>query len=106
MLLILVYADDIIITGSNAQLIQQVIDNLESTFALKDLSELNYFLGIQVTKNQLGLHLSKSKYVVDLLGKTGLEDCTPCSTPMAFRVFLTKTDNDHFLIFLYVEVGH
>lgn len=45
------YADDIIITGSNAQLIQQVIDNLESTFAVKDLSELNYFLGIQVTKN-------------------------------------------------------
>lgn len=70
LLLILVYVDDIIITGSNAQLIQQVIDNLKSTFALKDLSELNYFLGIQVTKNQLGLHLSKSKYVVDLLGKT------------------------------------
>lgn len=70
LLLILVYVDDIIITGSNAQLIQQVIDNLESTFAVKDLSELNYFLGIQVTKNQLGLHLSKSKYVVDLLGKT------------------------------------
>lgn len=77
LLLILVYVDDIIITGSNAQLIQQVIDNLESTFAVKDLSELNYFLGIQVTKNQLGLHLSKSKYVADLLGKTGLEDCTP-----------------------------
>lgn len=51
LLLILVYVDDIIITGSNAQLIQQVIDNLESTFAVKDLSELNYFLGIQVTKN-------------------------------------------------------
>lgn len=102
------YVDDIIITCSNAQLIQQVIDNLESTFALKDLSELNYFLGIQGTKNQLGLHISKSKYVADLLSKTGLEDCTPCSTPMAFRVFLTKTDNDHFLIFLCIEalLGH
>lgn len=102
------YVDDIIITCSNAQLIQQVIDNLESTFALKDLSKLNYFLGIQATKNQSGLHLSKYKYVADLLGKTGLEDCTPFSTPMAFRIFLTKTDNDRFLIFLCIEalLGH
>lgn len=45
-LLVLVYVDDIISTGSNSDMILQVISNMQVTFALKDLWELNYFLGI------------------------------------------------------------
>ena len=44
LLLVLVYVDDIM--GSDSTQIQQVIDNLQTTFALKDLGELHYFLGI------------------------------------------------------------
>lgn len=40
-LFVLVHVDDIIITGSSPQMIQQVISNLQSTFALKDFGELN-----------------------------------------------------------------
>lgn len=50
-LLILIYVDDIIVTGFNPHLIQHIINNLQSTFALKDLGELSYFFGIHVTKN-------------------------------------------------------
>ncbi|KAH9736625.1 retrovirus-related pol polyprotein from transposon RE1 [Citrus sinensis] len=96
LLLVLVYVDDIIVTGSSSCLIQQVISNLQSTFALKDLGELNYFLGIQVVKNSSGLHLSQSKYIVDLLHKVNLQDCTPCSTPMAAGTSLTKSDSELF----------
>ena len=96
LLLVLVYVDDIIVTGSSTCLIQQVISNLQSTFALKDLGELNYFLGIQVVKNSSGLHLSQSKYIVDLLHKVNLQDCTPCSTPMAAGTSLTKSDSELF----------
>ena len=57
-LLVLVYVDDIIVTGSSYQLVQQVILNMQKTFALKDLGELNYFLGIEVSKTSNGFYLS------------------------------------------------
>ena len=45
----LIYVDDIIITGSNSKDVEEVIVKLSKTFALKDLGNLNFFLGIQVT---------------------------------------------------------
>ena len=42
----LVYVDDILITGNNKNLIQKVIKQLQDKFALKELGNLGYFLGI------------------------------------------------------------
>jgi histone deacetylase 1/2 len=45
----LVYVDDIsIITGSNPTFIQQMVSKLNSIFSLKELGDLDYFLGIEV----------------------------------------------------------
>ena len=46
MLLVLVYVDDIIVTGSNNLLMNQLISSLNACFALKDLGALDFFLGI------------------------------------------------------------
>ena len=45
---LLVYVDDIIITGSSDQLIQHLTSQLNSKFSLKQLGLLDYFLGIEV----------------------------------------------------------
>ena len=82
-LLILVYVDDIIVTDSNYQLVQQVILNMHKTFALKDLKELNYFFGIEVSKTTNELYLSQAKYIADLLAKHNMTDCSPVPTPMS-----------------------
>lgn len=42
----LIYVDDILITGNDNQFIQQLICKFNTTFTLKDLSELSFFLGI------------------------------------------------------------
>ena len=47
-----------ILSGSSHSLIVQIITDLKSTFALKDLGDLHYLLGIQVTQNTAGLLLS------------------------------------------------
>ncbi|XP_057740475.1 uncharacterized mitochondrial protein AtMg00810-like [Arachis stenosperma] len=84
---VLVYVDDIIITGDSEGAISQVIQQLNDKFALKDLGDLHYFLEIQVTKtNAGGLVLSQEKYIKDLVKKVEIEDCEPCHTPLPSSV--------------------
>ena len=70
---------------------------MKSTFALKDLGDFHFFLGIQVAKNAASLLLSQSKYVANLLAKVNMQDSTPCATPMASRNPLTQTNGVSFL---------
>ncbi|KAB2595380.1 hypothetical protein D8674_030830 [Pyrus ussuriensis x Pyrus communis] len=72
--------------------IQQVIRSLTSEFDLKDLGELHYFLGIQITRTDSGLFLSQSKYIQDLLQKTEMLEAKPCDTPCLPSTRLLKDD--------------
>lgn len=71
-LLVLVYVD-IIITGFSPGMVLQVISHMQHTFTLKDLGELNYFLGVQVSKTAQRLHLSQAKYIANLLAKHNMD---------------------------------
>ncbi|KAH9651467.1 hypothetical protein KPL70_026754 [Citrus sinensis] len=70
--------------------VQQVIQDMQKTFALKDLGELSYFLGIEVSKLQNGIHLSQAKYIADILAKHDLVNYSPVPTPMSTGHQLTK----------------
>ena len=83
------YVDDILITGNNSNLIHQLISQLHSTFALKALGSVDYFLGFEVFRNSSGLYLTQSKYIGDLLRKNSMADCKPCDTPIGAGVKLT-----------------
>ena len=48
-MVVLIYVVDILITGDNNAMIERFIKYLGDTFALKDLGEFNYFLGIEIT---------------------------------------------------------
>jgi hypothetical protein len=49
---VLAYVDDIIVTSSSSKATTALLQDLERDFALKDLGDLHYFLGIEVTKTQ------------------------------------------------------
>ena len=66
-LIILVYVDDILVTGSNFVLMQRLISTLNDQFALKDLGDIHYFLGSQAYQNGSCLHLCQTKYIQNLL---------------------------------------
>ncbi|KAL6289760.1 hypothetical protein ACE6H2_007270 [Prunus campanulata] len=78
---ILVYVDDIVITGNNPSYCTQLISQLGSQFAIKDLGPLHYFLGIEVHRTASGLFLSQTKYTTDLLSKTDMLDAKPFPSP-------------------------
>ena len=58
--------------------IQALVQQLNTRFALKDLGEVDYFLGIQVKHTIDGLHLSQTKYVTNLLCKTKMQLLKSC----------------------------
>ena len=59
---VLIYVDDIIVTSSSDAAISALLRDLNTDFALKDLGNLHYFLGIEVSKNSSGIILSQEKY--------------------------------------------
>ena len=64
---LLVYVDDIIITGSDKEGIKATKEYLKASFEIKDLGEMKYFLGIEICRSKEGLFMSQRKYVIDLL---------------------------------------
>ncbi|GJU24330.1 putative RNA-directed DNA polymerase [Tanacetum coccineum] len=78
LLYIMVYVDDIIVTGNNKGTIDNIICQLGSAFALKDLGPLNYFLGIEIIPYVSGILLSQKKYILELLqSAAGLSNSNP-----------------------------
>lgn len=80
-LYLLVYADDLILTGNRPDLIRSFIEKLDHEFKIKDLGRLNYFLGLEVLHTDSGLFLGQSKYAHDIVSRVGLLDSKPVSTP-------------------------
>jgi hypothetical protein len=90
----LVYVDDIIITGTHPNVISDIITKLQSEFPLKDLGPLSYFLGIQVTRDTTGLHLFQTKYITELLYKTNMSGAKPSKSPCTSGSKLSRLDGE------------
>jgi hypothetical protein len=90
--LLLLYVDDMLITGDNSDHISHVKKHLSKEFQMSDLGPLSYFLGIQVQQTLKGFYLSQSKYIQDLLDRSGLTDTRPIATPMDIHLQLRPKD--------------
>ncbi|XP_043725932.1 uncharacterized mitochondrial protein AtMg00810-like [Telopea speciosissima] len=82
MIVLLLYVDDIIITGDSVDLIKMVVTRLSHNFAMTDLGDLHYFLGIEANRSSKGITLTQTKYALQLLERTGMTQCKPINTPM------------------------
>jgi len=79
---LLVYVDDVVLTGNDLDEISNITSLLHDTFKIKNLGDLTYFLGFKVARSVTGINLSQRKYTLDLLKDTGMLDSAPVSTPM------------------------
>ncbi|XP_028077925.1 uncharacterized protein LOC114279843 [Camellia sinensis] len=85
MTVLLVYVDDILITGNNSAHIASLIAHMHSAFSMKELGLINYFLGVSVTSSSSGYFLSQSKYTAEILTKAGMADCKSAPSPMSVK---------------------
>lgn len=79
---LVVYVEDIVITGDDFEGIKALKEHLFQNFQTKDLGHLRYFLGIEVAQSNSGIIISQSKYALDILEETSLTNCKPVDTPM------------------------
>jgi len=88
---LIIYVDDMIITGDDSEEISRLQKQLATEFEMKNLGGLKYFLGIEVARSKQGIFLSQRKYILDLLSEVGLLECKPADTPIAQNTSLENT---------------
>ncbi|GJW38483.1 ribonuclease H-like domain-containing protein [Tanacetum coccineum] len=95
---LLVYVDDIVVTGNCKDEIDKFKTFLKSKFQIKDLGHLKYFLEIEVIKTNKDLCLTQRKYCLELLKEYGLLGCKPVSTsmePNSVLPYIATKDDSH-----------
>ena len=91
---VLIYVDDILITSSLPQGTDSLLQSLRSDFAIKDLGNLHYFLGMEAISTSDGIILSQQRYILDLLRKSNMLEAKPVKTPMSTAHTLTLLSGD------------
>ena len=93
---LVVYVDDIVLTGSDHHGILQVKQHLCQNFQTKDLGKLRCFLGIEVAQSNTGIVISQRKYALDILEEIGLMNSKSVDTPMDPNVKLLPNQGSLF----------
>lgn len=79
-LVVLVYVDDLLISGNDHTAILAFKTYLHTCFHMKDLGTLKYFLGVEVARSPTGIFLCQRKYALDIITETGLLGSKPALT--------------------------
>ena len=79
---LIIYVDDMIVTGNDQDEIFSLQQYLAFEFEMKQLGNLKYFLGIEVARSKHGIFLCQRKYTIDLLSETGLLGSKLVDTPI------------------------
>lgn len=88
---VLVYVDDLMITGSSSTLIAQVQAFLKTKFNIKDLGHMKYFLGLEIARSDAGIYLYQHKYCLDILKDTCMLAAKPSLIPIEQNHNLQKS---------------
>ena len=82
---LLVYVDDLLVASTSLAAVEDVKRKLASCFELRDLGDVDFFLGWEVDyKREQGVvKISQQRYALDVVEKFGLQNATAAPTPMS-----------------------
>jgi len=86
---ILVYVDDIILASPSQEIISRTKTILKEHFKLKDLGDLKFFLGQELSRSKEGIFMCQRHYMLSILEDCGMLACKPSSIPMEANNKLT-----------------
>ena len=89
-LIIGVYVDDLIITGTENHQIEDLKAQMKNQFEMSDLGLLTSYLGIEVTQERGKILLSQKSYALRILEQSGMSECNLAHTPLESRCKFRK----------------
>jgi hypothetical protein len=98
------YVDDILIFGTDLEAIMETKVFLSKNFDMKDLSEADVILNINLIKGEDGITLSQSHYVEKVRTRFGHMDCKPVTTPYDPSYTLSKHEGEPVNQLLYSQI--
>jgi len=93
-LTILVYVDDILLASTNRGRVKQIKEKLARRFALRDLGQAKFCLGIEIQRVHNKIILSQTSYIRDVLQRFNMNTCNAISTPMSVAGKISFPNND------------
>ena len=102
--IICLYVDDMLIMGTNLDVINQTKKMLHSSFSMKDLGVVDVILGVRVQRRPDGYTLTQSHYIESVLKKFGHYDDKPVVTPFDASSHLKKNKGDTVAQLEYTQV--
>ena len=94
LLIVAVYVDDLLVTGSNMDMIVGFKRDMATKFDMSDLGKLSYYLGIEVTQRKECIVLSQEKYAAKIVEEAGLKECNAVHIPMDTGLKLCKAEEE------------
>ncbi|CAL1388815.1 unnamed protein product [Linum trigynum] len=101
LVVVIMYVDDIVVGSINLDAVVSVKQMLKSLFKMKDLGPLQYFLGLEINRIDVGIHVLQRKYCLELLKEEGFDECKPAKTPSSVKQVLSANQGDP-----YQDIGH
>nr|XP_016455079.1 PREDICTED: uncharacterized mitochondrial protein AtMg00810-like [Nicotiana tabacum] len=89
-----VYVDDILLAGDDTKETESLKYFLDAQFKIKDLGNIHYFLGLEVSSVVEGYLVNQHKFAKELLAEFNCSDCTPVVTPLDLNSKLTPTSRE------------
>ncbi|WVY89239.1 hypothetical protein V8G54_034753 [Vigna mungo] len=81
-LIVCPYVDDLLLTGSSLEELEEFKQQMQTEFDMTDMGELRYFLGMEFSKTSVGLLMHQRKYVKDILSRFMMNKCNEAETPL------------------------
>jgi hypothetical protein len=85
-----VYINDLIITGSDHDNIRSFKEEMAAVFKMSDIGLLHYYLGIEVKQSVSDISLSQGAYAMKILEMSDMTGCILCHVPVEARLKLSK----------------
>ena len=89
-ILVGVYVDDLIVTGSNTQRIEEFKSSMKTEYDMTDFGLLNSYLGVEVIQSKSEIRLCQSNYALKVVKEFDMEECNSAKTPMECRLRLSR----------------
>ncbi|KAG2852515.1 Retrovirus-related Pol polyprotein from transposon TNT 1-94 [Phytophthora cactorum] len=90
---VLVYVDDVLITGSSPELISRTKNDLKTRFEMTDSGKCAFVLGIELVDGPDGsVTMCQRRYVDDILKRFGMDECKAVVSPVDMSTRLVSSD--------------